>query len=392
MPNFGVDHDVKETQKHASAAESALGHQWSGAAAADHPKDYFVPHFGDDTDIKSTQEHIVAAESRLGHQMKASFAQPANPPQDYFVPHFGPDHDIRETIVHTQAAEAKYGEWKGASFAPAPEPPRNYYVPDFGMDKDIKDSLYHTDAAEKSLGHKMSYVQAQADINLESDPICSSAGCTQYKHKKKPLGYKINYPVPNFGVDSDILDNHDSLKLAEGMKSHILEMGTEASKAKWHNPAKDVDYNFAPKLDGDIITTNKNLADTETNLNHHWALAVQLDSDLKVDSKLESDPICSSAGCTQYKHKKKDLGYKINYSVPNFGRDHDINDNFASIKTAEGMIGHQFQIGTAASKEKWANKAKDTDYDFNPALDEDVISTRSNLKLAEGQLGHSWEI
>ena len=52
------------------------------------------------------------------------------------------------------------------------------------------------------------------------------------------------------------------------------------------------------------------------------------------------------------------------------------------------MIGHEFQIGTAASKAKWANPAKDVDYDFNPALDEDVISTRSNLNLSEGQLGH----
>merc|ERR1712178_256045 len=146
------------------------------------------------------------------------------------------------------------------------------------------------------------------------------------------------------------------------MKSHELQLGTEASKAKWHKPAKDVDYNFAPKLDGDVITTNKNLADSEKNLGHHWELAVQLDS----------DPICSSAGCTQYKHKKKGLGYKINYSVPNFGRDHDINDNFASIKLAEGMVGHQFQIGTAASKEKWANPAKDVDYNFSPELDGDV--------------------
>ena len=80
--------------------------------------------------------------------------------------------------------------------------------------------------------------------------------------------------MPNFGVDTDIIDNHASLELAESMKSHKLELGTEASKAKWHNPAKDVDYNFAPKLDGDIITTNKNLADTEKNLGHHWALAV----------------------------------------------------------------------------------------------------------------------
>jgi len=107
---------------------------------------------------------------------------------------------------------------------------------------------------------------------------------------------------------------------------------------------------------------------------------------------LESDPICSSAGCTQYKHKKKELGYKINYPVPSFGADNDINDNFESLKTAEGMIGHQFQIGTAASKEKWANKAKDTDYDFNPSLDGDVIGTLSNLKNAEGSLGHKWVI
>merc|ERR1719230_543419 len=151
------------------------------------------------------------------------------------------------------------------------------------------------------------------------------------------------------------------------MKSHKLEMGTEASKAKWHNPAKDVDYNFAPKLDGDIITTNKNLADTEKNLGHHWALAVQLDSDI------ESDPICSSAGCTQYQHKKKPLGYKINYPVPNFGVDTDIIDNHASLELAESMKSHKLALGTEASKAKWHNPAKDVDYNFAPKLDGDII-------------------
>merc|ERR1719162_2884418 len=149
------------------------------------------------------------------------------------------------------------------------------------------------------------FVQTQ----IESDPICSSAGCTQYKHKKKPLGYKINYGVPDFGVDTDIVDNH-----------------------------------FAPKLDGDIVTTNKNLADTETTLGHHWALAVQLDSDVGQGS----DPICSSAGCTQYKHKKKPLGYKINYGVPNFGVDTDMIDNHASLAIAEAMKSHKLALGTDA--------------------------------------------
>merc|ERR1712227_232324 len=106
-------------------------------------------------------------------------------------------------------------------------------------------------------------------------------GCTQYKHKKKPRGYDINYPVPNFGVDHDILTNHHSLVLAEGALSHKLIMGTDASKAKWHNPAKDTDYNFAPKLDADMITTKKTLGDAETSLGHKWVIDdVQLESDL----------------------------------------------------------------------------------------------------------------
>lgn len=48
-----------------------------------------------------------------------------------------------------------------------------------------------------------------------------------------------------------------------------------------------------------------------------------------------SDPICSSAGCTQYRHPSKDLGYKINYAVPNFGKDHDIRHSEQSAVDAE---------------------------------------------------------
>jgi len=47
-------------------------------------------------------------------------------------------------------------------------------------------------------------VQLDADIHLDSDPICSSAGCDQYKHEGKDRGYDINYPVPSFGMDRDI--------------------------------------------------------------------------------------------------------------------------------------------------------------------------------------------
>jgi hypothetical protein len=32
-----------------------------------------------------------------------------------------------------------------------------------------------------------------------------------------PLGYPINYPVPNLGIDKDIIDTENSLKTAEKM-------------------------------------------------------------------------------------------------------------------------------------------------------------------------------
>jgi len=40
-------------------------------------------------------------------------------------------------------------------------------------------------------------------------------------------------------------------------------MGTKASKAKWHNDAKDTMYDFSPGVDEDIRASLKNLADTE---------------------------------------------------------------------------------------------------------------------------------
>jgi hypothetical protein len=86
-------------------------------------------------------------------------------------------------------------------------------------------------------------------VQLDSDPVCSSAGCTQYKHKKTKRGYDINYPVANNGVDQDMMDNEASLNQAQKDLSHDWEFGTKASKAKWKNPAKKTKYDFSPKLD-----------------------------------------------------------------------------------------------------------------------------------------------
>jgi len=54
---------------------------------------------------------------------------------------------------------------------------------------------------------------------------------------------------------------------------------------------------------------------------------------------LDSDPICSSAGCTQYKAPAVDT-HPMDYFVPNFGADHHIVESENSEKWAAKEIGH----------------------------------------------------
>jgi len=57
---------------------------------------------------------------------------------------------------------------------------------------------------------------------------------------------------------------------------------------------------------------------------------------------MTSDPICSSAGCTQYEHPKEDDGIKRDYFVPDFGKDHLLKQSDSSISYAEGKLGHKW--------------------------------------------------
>lgn len=53
-----------------------------------------------------------------------------------------------------------------------------------------------------------------------------------------------------------------SIQIGEKAHEHYVEMATPESKAKWHNPAKDTQYNWAPDLDEDVVHTAKHLSDT----------------------------------------------------------------------------------------------------------------------------------
>ena len=122
----------------------------------------------------------------------------------------------------------------------------------YPLDRDIQNSLSNLENTEGKLGQWNLPDKEDVQISVESDPICSSAGCTQYKTKKTPLGYDLDYFVPNFGVDHDILDTQKSIINSQLMHGKQWIMGTKESKAKYHNKAKDVDYNFAPELDDDV--------------------------------------------------------------------------------------------------------------------------------------------
>jgi len=84
-------------------------------------------------------------------------------------------------------------------------------------------------------------------LQLNSDPICASSGCDQYKHPdSKEESWDMNYPVPHYGMDRDIQGGLQNLAAAEAIVKHHW---AGIDKDKYSNPAKKVDYNFAPALD-----------------------------------------------------------------------------------------------------------------------------------------------
>ena len=46
------------------------------------------------------------------------------------------------------------------------------------------------------------------------------------------------------------------------------------------------------------------------------------------------------------------MGYKINYFVPDFGKDHDIRDQDGHVKSTESTLGHEWTPQRADKKDK----------------------------------------
>jgi len=140
----------------------------------------------------------------------------------------------------------------------------------------------------------------------------------------------MDYPVPNFGVDHDVLANHNSLEIAEKQLGH---------KWTWEEHKKPdpvyYDDGSVKGLDADIKHSLNSMADQEAekgawnpvqNKDGEWIVPQAIDNRSysyegdAVFAQLESDPICNSAGCTQYKHPEEKT-HPMDYPVPSFGSD-----------------------------------------------------------------------
>jgi hypothetical protein len=167
----------------------------------------------------------------------------------------------------------------------------------------------------------------------------------------------------------------NSIKIGEEMFKHKFIMGTADSKAKWHNVAKDTLYDYYPKLDGDMINTNRHIDAAENQLGTTMI-------------QVASDPITDSTGeTTQYTHPEgKDKKFKMNYAVPNFGVDHEVLSDADNVAATEKLLGHVFNPKETPDSHKMNYKVPN----FGP--DRDIAGTQSSIASAESTLGHSWDI
>lgn len=73
---------------------------------SDIPKSYSVPDFGLDRDIVNTEKHLGDAQKRLNHKwIVQKYRNPDPPVMGYDVPNFGQDRDITASLHNVGVAE-----------------------------------------------------------------------------------------------------------------------------------------------------------------------------------------------------------------------------------------------------------------------------------------------
>ena len=78
----------------------------------------------------------------------------------------------------------------------------------------------------------------------------------------KPKAPPRDYFVPNFGVDHDILTNHNSLNEAEKITGHHWNFEF-CEEGKPCNPALWTKYNYKPELSDEVKETEESIGQAE---------------------------------------------------------------------------------------------------------------------------------
>ena len=128
---------------------------------------------------------------------------------------------------------------------------------------------------------------------------------------KAPKSHPVDYFVPNFGIDEDVIDTQNSYKNEERRQGVTWTAQVKAAK-----PHK-TDY-FVPNfgIDDDIEDSLANLKSAESKYGK-WDLPKDEDVQLSSSVNIEREPLLS------WKPKEPKT-HPMNYFVPNFGVDHEI--------------------------------------------------------------------
>ena len=157
----------------------------------------------------------------------------------------------------------------------------DYPVPDFGVDHDIISTQKSSSNAEKDLDIEWNppsfddVPKVDAEFKLmqvRSDPICNSFGCTQYLHPTKD-SHPVDYPVPDFGMDHDIISTQNSSSNAE-----------KSLDREWNPPS----FNDVPKVDAEFKLMQQR-SDNFLQLDKSDALDLQITTNLNLKAKSKAN-------------------------------------------------------------------------------------------------------
>ena len=124
--------------------------------------------------------------------------------------------------------------------------------PNRPLDSDIQHSLKNLKDQEAKHGN-WNYPKDESNVDISSIPACTSLGCkTNSLAKPGKLKYPINYPVPNFGLDPDIIDTQANENLAVKQYKHEWNPKWDAEKEKFEVPKVDAFFKWWVQTDADI--------------------------------------------------------------------------------------------------------------------------------------------